>query len=429
MGQVLLDPTAAGPRLPVGAMHDEALPEAAAGLVAHMQREAGATLLPLWAQGPSMAEAPAGPAFVAAFLLEHEPACPWRACEPGEAMGRVPPGERELLQAALSMPGRTPLGSSPAWLQPSWWTSALQWLEGLLGHQGLALLPGTRVLKSPWGGSAVLAFATSDGDRVFKVSAGEPPEAAVLALLQGRVSEARVPVLVGHEPALGCLVMRPFAGRAPMSVADHARAVRAMAGLQIIQAGRAPQWAMLGGARRDGAWLQGQLGSLLLEIPGALVQHGVADAGLLALGAKLPVARRHCAALDECGWPLMLHHEDFRPDNVVLEDDGVCIFDWADTAFGHPAWALQRYLQDLPADASWHGPVAQAYLEPWSGHLQPDALAQGLRVTRLLAPLYELARYAAAMDVTVWAASNPLPGERAMAQALTARLLAASREW
>ena len=391
----------------------------------------GAPLLPLFSWKGAERQAQARPAALACLQLQdlagldHD----WPALAPGQALDRVCAADRATLAGVLQDRGRTAIGTSPPWLDPLWWVQALAWMDAAVPTGVGSSAPELRIVKPPWGGSVVLECRTRDALLFFKASAGEPSEAQVMQQLVGLLPEAAVPQLVAHDERLGCMLMRASTGSEPRSASEHALAVRSLAQLQVAQhqAPSQPFWDRC--ARRDGQWLAEQAELLLQTIPQALIAHGVVTDSAQQLASRLRAARRCCAALDAGAWPLALHHEDFRPGNVLVDHDRVCILDWADTVMAHPAFSLLRYLEDLQGDTDSEAAACAAFEEVWAGVLPAEAVRTGIDAARRLATLYETARHVRHMDVPAWAASNPGLQERGMAQGLMDRLLAESLRW
>lgn len=408
----------------------------------HLELRGLGTLLPLWSVLPLSARDEAfstlGTNGGVACLLLTEGVKPegWVRLAAPQALEQVRAADRPVLQKALKDGGQTSIGTVPPWLDPNWWRRALDWADACIENAFGAWPHRITVTKPPWGGSAVLELWARQAGRsespeqslFFKASAGEPPEWWVLSDLARLQPDAPVPELLGHDEELGCALMRRHPGRPPQQPDEHAQVVRAMAELQValgVPAGG--RWARC--SRRDGRWLAEQASILLGDIPRALVAHGVVERSALRLADCIEAAVQCCAALDATGRPQSLHHEDFRPGNVLLEGRRVCILDWADTVMAHPYFSLLRYLDELQEDGAAVGAVTKAYAAVWCDARGSGSFDAELQVVRKVAVLYEAARHAQHMDVKAWAAAGPGPEERAMAQVVMDRLLRESRSW
>lgn len=431
-GGVWLEATGALPRSGTPLNWDELLADASL-LNAAMASDPlpGLNLMPLW-QATDLDG-------VACLVLQAPKAgCIWRKVPNEQALKEVRPSDERLLREALVRGGQTAIGTSPAWLDPGWWIQALRWAEATVKADTGLPLQDLRVTKAPWGGSAVLelramrphhpSFASSPRF-FFKASAGRPAEHRVLRSLLRLAPDAPVPALVAEDDAYGCFLMRAEQGHTPQTPGEHARAIRALARLQRAQVQGTPDplWSQC--QCRDGRWLAELAATLLEEIPRLLVSHGVVADSALALSGRLEAARRRCAALDASGWPLALHHEDFRPGNVLVQEDRECILDWADTVMAHPALSLLRYLEDLQGDDAAVEAATKAFVEVWGESLPLASVTAGIEAARGVAVLYETARHAQHMDIASWAAGQPAPQERAIAQSVMERLLAESARW
>jgi len=90
-------------------------------------------------------------------------------------------------------------------------------------------------------------------------------------------------------------------------------------------------------------------------------------------------------ALEACGVPPSVQHDDLHMNNVYERDGTLRIIDWGDSSIAHPFASLVvtfRFLEEMnglrPGDR-WFGRLRDAYLEPW-GPGQRDTFDLAMRI-------------------------------------------------
>lgn len=323
-------------------------------------------------------------------------------------------------------PMSSPLSAvTPPWTQPGWRDSAIIWIDQSLARLGRRRIGPVREHKEAWAGSSVLDMDTVEGRVFFKATAGVPSEAVVLAHLAARHPDA-LPRMLAHDDGRGWQLVEDFGGRAPQSPDDHCRVLATLAAVQRQELAHIDEWRRLGCGDHGQSWIATRLDHLLCDVPSMFVRHGLLSPDVAAeLAAAADDAAATLRQLD-ARLPLDgLHHEDFRPGNTVITAHGPLIFDWADTVIAHPFFSAQRYLDDVDPGgghaADWiydagdpRRAMREAYITGWTGVAPQEALEDAFTLTRVIEPLYQLARYDALMDLGAWAASRPAPEEAAL---------------
>lgn len=321
------------------------------------------------------------------------------------------------------------IADSRPWDRPGWLDAISAWVDRSLAASGRRRVGPLTPFKPAWAGSAVLTAPSDRGRVFFKATAGVPFEAAVLRTLLDR-QRAGLPSALALDTGQGWQLLEDFGDTPPASFDDHARVLALLAALQRRETDDLDAWRALGCADRGPSWLAGRIDHLLGTLPGVFARHALlapADAHLLSLSRTAAVTLCHQL---ETTLPLVsIHHEDCRPGNAALSATGPLLFDWADTVLAHPYFSAQRYLDDVDAGAGqaadWafddgdpRSLLRDAYLAPWRDIAPPALLLDAFTLTRLLNPLYQLARYDAVMDLAAGAASAPTAEARAIMDAV-----------
>jgi hypothetical protein len=372
----------------------------------------------------------------------------------------APTGLRRILPDELATAGLSPIDSNavtrataaeaagPPWTAPGWWAETTAWIDRQLAATSRRRTGLVRQRKSAWAGSTVLLVPTDQGAVYFKATSSQPAEAAVLLALAPR-HQPRLPIVLAADVARGWCLTRDFEpiqasvdDAVAFAFGDAAAALRAVGALQRIEAAHLDEWRALGCADRGVPWLRSRADRLLLDLPPLMLEAGAIEPALVdTLRGARPRLDDLCARLASLGPPDSIHHEDFRPGNVASTAAGIILFDWADTVIAHPFMSAHRFLDDVPAPpagAPWdwrfevtdpRAALRDAYLEPWADGASLAVLREAFELTRLLEPLYQLARYDMALDLEHWARSSPPPEELALATAVFGALAAVSVGW
>jgi hypothetical protein len=110
------------------------------------------------------------------------------------------------------------------------------------------------------------------------------------------------------------------------------------------------------------------------------------DSEISGLGDCL---RGTLSELQQYSLPTTLGQLDLNPRNILVSSKGCCFLDWAEGCVTHPFFTFE-YLREhsrrtLPQTDHVTEKLAAAYLEPWRSFFSPEALAQAMAVSPLLA--------------------------------------------
>lgn len=77
-----------------------------------------------------------------------------------------------------------------------------------------------------------------------------------------------------------------------------------------------------------------------------------------------------CAQLSSYRFPMMLHHDDFHPGNIMVKGDDIIFFDWAESAITHPFFSMTivmryaKYVYEYDEEAL--NRLRDMYLQAWT---------------------------------------------------------------
>ena len=287
-------------------------------------------------------------------------------------------------------------GSLPpaAWTRPGWFERASTWMAE---HMALANQPpdGPARVVYLWPLSVVLRTPSPSGDAYLKAAAPVfAHESSITAALAAR-SPDFVPEVLDVEPGENWLLMRDIGGSllgdepAPAWGAGLAAAAR----LQRAWEGASGELLRAGAARRS-------LGDLAEQAPAIVERLALGDR--VARGqhrawcAAIPRLSAACARLEGVGVPETLVHGDLHPWNVARTPRGLVVFDWSDSAIGHPFVDLATTVIRTE-DVAVRRRLADAYLSAWPEVSRDDRDAvAGLAM--VVGSLYQVQSYLAILD-------------------------------
>ena len=260
------------------------------------------------------------------------------------------------------------------WLDPTWRTTVLDWVEERLRDQGISITGAVaQPHLRPW--STVLSVPTDAGLVWFKAGGpGNRYEAGLLdALTRWRMPGILEPLAVDVER--GWLLL-PDGGTRLRETLDGGPGLDAW--LRIL-----PEWATL---QRELAPRADQLVALgvpdfrppnlpivladLLEDPTVALPPG--DEARLRVA--LPMVTTWCDELTATGIASSLQHDDLHDGNVFVGPAGNRFFDWGDASVANPFGTLlvtlrsiaSRGLGDAETQARSLARLQDAYVEPWT---------------------------------------------------------------
>ena len=150
---------------------------------------------------------------------------------------------------------------------------------------------------------------------------------------------------------------------------------------------------LAGAARRP-------LGDLAEQVPAIVERLGLGDRverdQHRAWRAAIPRLSAACARLEGVGVPETLVHGDLHPWNIARTPRGLVVFDWSDSAIGHPLVDLVTTVIRTE-DVAVRRRLADAYLSAWPEVSRDDREAvAGLAM--VVGSLYQVQSYLAIFD-------------------------------
>ncbi|MFI6067029.1 phosphotransferase [Micromonospora sp. NPDC051227] len=341
----------------------------------------------------------------------------WVSVQDLPGLALVAPEHREVVEVWLR---ERRVDAAPArgvpWACAGWFETAASWMSERL--EALGREPAGRVEQVDvrlW--STLLRVpVTGGGFAYFKavppVSAHEPLLTRVLA----DRFPGRVPTVLAADEARGWMLMEDFGpvieSEDPAEIVDaYLATMPALARIQVELAGDVTTLDGLGCPNRRTRELPEFFAALLDDMDALRIGDG--------LGLTVEECKRLrswteefaeiCDRLAQGGVPDSLVHSDAWRGNFTRSGSGPLIFDWAESAVGHPFLSLAVVRQDIrdvlpdgSADAAISR-VTEEYLREWCVYANPEDLAEIARYSvapGLVNRALEWHRSIASLDVT-----------------------------
>ena len=278
----------------------------------------------------------------------------WVALADADPARLAPHALEPYVQKWLAIARGAPVSEErPSWARPGWLADAAAWMQSSIDDVGMRQTAPVEVVEQ-WPLSSVLR-CEADGGRVylkavFSTFRHEPALTRALAT----VHPTLVPEVLALDVTRGWMLMRELPGSliGDLDAETWGDALRVMAGVHRAWAGRTSELFELGAHDR-------RLVELALDIAPAF------EAAEMT-GSERAVAQlqSRCEELGEGPLPQTLVHGDLHPWNVMVDGDGLRIFDWSDACVSHPLFDLPTFLQRAD-DESARESMLDAYLGAW----------------------------------------------------------------
>ena len=250
----------------------------------------------------------------------------------------------------------------PSWTRPGWFARASDWMVERMTRAGHPPDGPTRIVYM-WPLSVVLCTPSPAGSAYLKSAAPVfAHEASITAQLAARTPDA-VPEVLDVDPDDNWLLMRDLGGSVvgDEPATSWGDGLACLAGLQRAWAGSADELQLAGAQRRTLDGLAEGVPSFCDELR---LGNRLDRQTRRAWSAATPRLTAACTALRDAGVPETLVHGDFHPWNVARTPRGLVVFDWSDSAIGHPFVDLVTTLARTD-DVGVRRALADRYLEAW----------------------------------------------------------------
>ncbi len=301
------------------------------------------------------------------------------------------PDHRLLLERWFTKT-RNVLDEELPWTHDGWFEEASTWIHAQLARQGLVAMGQIQQTRS-WFLSSILRLPTTAGDVYFKaVPPFDVHEALLVQMVAEQFSTLVPQVLAVHE-GQRWLLMKAAPGEKMPSDANLLDSL--------------PQWKTLlqTYAHMQHAYTQRteQLLALgchdwRLEVLAECIDPFVAELPVLLQGAWNPLTEEEqerlqqiaphlkssCLELAHLGIPASVHHGDFHRGNILVNEAGCTLIDWAGfVGVAHPFLSLWVPLSDW--DMSAQTILSESYLEVWSSYAPLEQMRPALVLAHPLA--------------------------------------------
>ncbi|GAB3106758.1 hypothetical protein GCM10027055_01430 [Janibacter alkaliphilus] len=257
----------------------------------------------------------------------------------------------------------------------AWLEQARTWIGDRLAEHGLTVdgeIEQTRV--RPW--STQLVAPTADGPAWFKAGCPSMAFEPALHLALAELAPAEVDRPLGTDPERGWILTRDrgqtLAATRPPTTVDWARVVRDSARLQRRLREHRERLLTTGLPDRPPASAPERFDALLAGLRSLPPTHPSYLTGReeQAFAGRRDRVVEAAAAITEAGLPLSLQHGDLHPNNVLIVDDDLRVFDFGDALWGCALEVLrvpQAMIEEQPEVVA--DTVLEAYVEGWEGDL------------------------------------------------------------
>ena len=303
---------------------------------------------------------------------------------------------REWLAELASGAPTPPL--RPRWSRPGWHARAASWMTTAADRAGRPLTDEPRPFYLR-GISALLRAPTATGDLFLK--AVFPPFHAepVLTKLLAERFPAHLPPVVAIEPDEGWLLVGDIEATliSELPKGDRANALaigaRAIVEVQSVLAARPGDLAILTAAGAP----HRPLGDLALAFATSVGSDVLVTADdqfdVLRQERATAAVERAVPRVESLGLPVTVVHGDFHSGNAALVDGRGVIIDWSDAALGNPAVDLVTWISWSQGDIGEIGPAVHAWIDAWSGAVDPVALRNFLDDILVVGAAYQVVSY------------------------------------
>lgn len=300
--------------------------------------------------------------------------------------------ERALILQVMA----NPRSRSLPWMRDGWFIEAVDWSRYALGKKAI-IVSGCARQTSIRARSFQFRLATSIGDVYFKAS---PPmfgcESALTAVLSERFP-GLVPHVLAIDSARNWMLTRDF-GLVSRDRPDAKEITMTFEKLAVtlaaVQRGLVGETAILSQAGCPDlrlSTLPRHFEQLVSRYPkSATSTHGQLFNWELERLRSLPsVIMQLCLELAACGVSDSVINFDVWRGNVVAGRDSALLFDWAESAIGHPFVSLDIMLRDLEAvvveDADAIAHVRDTYLDCWDLQVSREIAVRSVGAARVIA--------------------------------------------
>lgn len=124
-----------------------------------------------------------------------------------------------------------------------------------------------------------------------------------------------------------------------------------------------------------------------------LIQDGLAEDEIEFLTSQLPKFISQCKTVVSFNIPSTLEHGDFHDNNILIDDDKLCINDWGDAVVTHPFFSLHSFLisaerqHQIGYNSALCFSLRDHYLSRWGNILSPDELVRLFEFVRVINPI------------------------------------------
>lgn len=281
------------------------------------------------------------------------------------------------------------------WMRAGWYPKIATWMVDLADRMSLTEIQVPKQVRT-WARSSTVRIKTKEETLYLKaVPQFFSYEPVITRVLSIRYPE-RAPDVRAVHVENGWMLMREFQGTSLTQIDDievWKRTVKEFARLQIDLISNTQSLVALGVPDRNVDYLASQIQRLMQDLPSNLTDEEKAELKRIA-----PTLRAMCFELAEFNLPLTLTHGDFWSGQVIIKDDGKCLFfDWSDASISHPFFDMTTFLaeidSELPNIPDARSQLVLAYLDNWTKYEPMANLKHAYALAMILGSLHQALFY------------------------------------
>jgi Phosphotransferase enzyme family len=302
--------------------------------------------------------------------------------------------EHRLLLGRWFRQSRSALDEELPWTRDGWFEEASAWIHAQLARQGVIATGPIEQTRS-WFISSILRLPTTVGEVYFKAVPPTDVHEAFLVQMIAEQFPTLVPQVLAIHDEQQWLLMKAAPGeKVPpdANLLDYLprwkTLLQTYAHMQQAFAKRMEQLLALGCHDWRMEVLAESIDPFFAELP-VLLQgawNPLTKEEQERLHQVAPHLKSSCFELARLGIPASIHHGDFHRGNILVNEAGCTLIDWAGfVGVAHPFLSLWVPLSDW--DQSARTILSESYLEIWSSCAPLEQLRHALALAHPLAAL------------------------------------------
>lgn len=287
----------------------------------------------------------------------------------------------------------------PPWYAHGWQSTLTCWIDTELSSRGASRTgPVFQTRHSPI--SCVVQTDSSLGPLICKATPDSMKHEAMILRLLADILPASTPRVLSADPHHGWVLMKAFEpAEGPSNILhDCLQTVRCLAHTQLACIDRTAELIAKGCPQRSIVRLVPDLEEMLS--PGGTIECWYRAKSSMVRN-NLDRIKESCLLLASSSLPETLIHSDLHPGNVCRTDDGIVLFDWADSCIAHPLVDLEPILWHLGRRAGDAGEaIIQEFVAVWAASTQKPQIRLLFDSGRMAGIAHQVLTYGRLLKIT-----------------------------